>query len=42
VTPYLTSSTATVAAQAPAHVSGGTFTATLPARSLVTFQITPA
>ena len=39
VTPYLTDSSADVAAQATARVSGGAFGYTLPARSLVTFEI---
>jgi O-glycosyl hydrolase len=39
VTPYLTNSSSDVAAQAATTVSGGAFTYTLPARSLVTFQI---
>jgi glucuronoarabinoxylan endo-1,4-beta-xylanase len=38
VTPYLTGASSAVAAQAPVRVSGGAFTWTLPARSLVTFQ----
>jgi O-glycosyl hydrolase len=39
VTPYLTGSSANVAAQAPTSVSNGSFTATIPARSLVTYVI---
>jgi O-glycosyl hydrolase len=39
VTPYLTNSTSDAAAQAPLHARNGQFTATLPARSLVTFVI---
>ena len=39
VTPYLTNSTSNVAAQATTSVSGGAFSYTMPARSLVTFQI---
>jgi hypothetical protein len=39
VTPYLTNSSNDVAAQATATVSGGSFSYTMPARSLVTFQI---
>jgi O-glycosyl hydrolase len=38
-TPYLTDSSSDTAAQAPVPVRGGTLTATLPARSLVTFDI---
>jgi O-glycosyl hydrolase len=38
-TPYLTDSSSDTAAQAPVPVTGGTLTATLPARSLVTFDI---
>jgi hypothetical protein len=37
VTPYLTNSSNSVAAQATTSVSGGSFTGTLPARSLVTY-----
>jgi O-glycosyl hydrolase len=37
VTPYLTNSSSSVAAQATTSVSSGSFTATLPARSLVTY-----
>jgi O-glycosyl hydrolase len=39
VTPYLTNSASDVAAQATTTVSGGAFTSTLPARSLVTFTV---
>jgi O-glycosyl hydrolase len=39
VTPYLTNSTNDIAAQATTSVSGGAFSYTMPARSLVTFQI---
>jgi len=39
VTPYLTNSSSDAAAQATTTVSGGSFTATLPARSLVTYVI---
>jgi len=39
VTPYLTNSSSDVAAQATTTVSGGAFTATIPARSLVTYTI---
>jgi hypothetical protein len=39
VTPYLTNSSSNVAAQATTTVSGGSFSYTMPARSLVTFQI---
>ena len=42
VTPYLTNSANDVAAQAPATVSGGAFSATIPARSLVTYVIPAA
>jgi O-glycosyl hydrolase len=38
-TPYLTDASADTAAQAPVPVVGGTLTATLPARSLMTFAI---
>ncbi|MGB6973992.1 MAG: Ig-like domain-containing protein [Terracidiphilus sp.] len=37
MTPYQTSATATVAAQAPVTVTGGEFTYTLPAQSITTF-----
>jgi O-glycosyl hydrolase len=37
--PYLTDGTSATAAQAPIPVVGGSFTATLPARSLVTYYI---
>ncbi|MDT7788572.1 MAG: glucuronoarabinoxylan endo,4-beta-xylanase [Pseudonocardiales bacterium] len=40
-TPYLTNTTGNTTAQSPVRVSGGTFTATVPARSLVTYRITP-
>jgi O-glycosyl hydrolase len=39
VTPYLTNSSNDTAAQATTSVSGGAFTATVPARSLVTYVI---
>ena len=39
VTPYLTNSSSDVAAQATTTVAGGAFSYSLPARSLVTFQI---
>ncbi len=39
VTPYLTNSSSDVAAQATTSVSGGSFSATIPARSLVTYVI---
>ena len=39
VTPYLTSSSSDVKAQAATTVSGSAFTATIPARSLVTYNI---
>jgi O-glycosyl hydrolase len=39
VTPYLTSASSDTAAQAATAVSGGAFTATIPARSLVTYVI---
>jgi len=39
VTPYLTNSSSDAAAQATIGVSGGAFTATIPARSLVTYDI---
>ncbi len=38
MTPYLTNSSSDVAAQAATTVSGGAFTGTIPARSLVTFE----
>lgn len=40
VTPYLTNAGSSTAAQAQIPLSGGAFTATVPARSLVTYQIT--
>jgi O-glycosyl hydrolase len=39
VTPYLTNSSSNVAAQAATSVSGGSFSATIPARSLVTYVV---
>ena len=39
VTPYLTNSSSDIAAQATTTVSGGAFTSTLPARSLVTYVV---
>jgi O-glycosyl hydrolase len=39
VTPYLSDSSSDVAAQATTTVSGGAFSYTLPARSLVTFEV---
>jgi O-glycosyl hydrolase len=39
VTPYLTNGSSSLAAQAATTVSGGAFTATIPARSLVTYHI---
>jgi O-glycosyl hydrolase len=39
VTPYLTNASSDTAAQAASTVSGGAFTATIPARSLVTYVI---
>jgi len=39
VTPYVTSTSSDTAAQATIPVSGGAFTATIPARSLVTYDI---
>jgi O-glycosyl hydrolase len=39
VTPYLTNSSSSVAAQATTSVSGGAFSATIPARSLETYVI---
>jgi len=39
VTPYLTNSSSDIAAQAATTVSGGAFTSTLPARSLVSFVV---
>ncbi len=38
-TPFLTDSSSDTAAEAPVPVAGGMLTATLPARSLVTFAI---
>lgn len=38
-TPYLTNGSNSMAAQSPAAVAGGAFTATVPARSLVTYRI---
>jgi glucuronoarabinoxylan endo-1,4-beta-xylanase len=40
VTPYLTNTGSSIAAQAPIALAGGAFTATVPARSLVTYRIT--
>ncbi|MGW6929232.1 glycoside hydrolase family 30 protein [Lentzea sp. NPDC054927] len=40
-TPYLTSTTGNTTAQSPVRISGGTFTATVPARALVTYRIAP-
>jgi O-glycosyl hydrolase len=39
VTPWLTNSSSNVAAQSPLSVSGGAFTASVPARSLVTYVV---
>jgi glucuronoarabinoxylan endo-1,4-beta-xylanase len=39
VTPYLTNASSDVAAQAATSVSGGSFTASVPARSLVTYVV---
>jgi O-glycosyl hydrolase len=39
VTPYLTNSSASIAAQGATTVSNGSFTATIPARSLVTYLV---
>ena len=39
VTPYLTNSSSDIAAQAATAVSGGAFTSTLPARSLVSYVV---
>ena len=39
VTPYLTDASNNIAAQATISVSSGAFSYTMPARSLVTFQI---
>jgi O-glycosyl hydrolase len=39
VTPYLTNSSSNAAAQAATSVSGGSFSATIPARSLVTYVV---
>ncbi|MDX8035716.1 glycoside hydrolase family 30 beta sandwich domain-containing protein [Lentzea sp. BCCO 10_0856] len=40
-TPYLTSATGSTTAQSPVRVASGTFTATVPARALITYRITP-
>ncbi|MFS8097600.1 hypothetical protein LFM09_10725 [Lentzea alba] len=40
-TPYLTNTTASTTAQSPIRVANGAFTATVPARSLITYRITP-
>jgi glucuronoarabinoxylan endo-1,4-beta-xylanase len=42
VTPYLTDATHSLSAQTPITVRNGAFTATLPARSLVAYDIRPA
>jgi O-glycosyl hydrolase len=42
VTPYLTNASNNIAAQAPTSVSGGAFTATIPARSLETYVVGPS
>ena len=42
VAPYLTDTNNSAAAQPAIALSGGTFAATVPARSLVTYRITPA
>jgi glucuronoarabinoxylan endo-1,4-beta-xylanase len=39
-TPYLTNNGSSTSAQAPISVSGGAFSATVPARSLVTYKVT--
>jgi glucuronoarabinoxylan endo-1,4-beta-xylanase len=39
-TPYVTNNSSSMAAQSPIGISGGAFTATVPARSLVTYRIT--
>jgi glucuronoarabinoxylan endo-1,4-beta-xylanase len=39
VTPFLTNSASNVAAQSPLTVTGGSFTASIPARSLVTYVV---
>ncbi|MFI6094632.1 glycoside hydrolase [Lentzea sp. NPDC051213] len=39
-TPYLTSTTGAMTAQPSVRVTGGTFTATVPARALITYRIT--
>jgi O-glycosyl hydrolase len=41
VTPYLTNGSSTVAAQSAIPLSGGSFSASIPARSLVTYVIKP-
>ena len=40
-TPYLTDSSHELSAQAAIRISNGTFTATLPSRSLLTYDIRP-
>jgi O-glycosyl hydrolase len=42
VTPWLTNGSSNVAAQSAISLSGGAFTATIPARSLVTYVINPS
>jgi len=42
VTPFLTNGSSTVAAQSPISLSGGAFSAAVPARSLVTYVIKPS
>jgi glucuronoarabinoxylan endo-1,4-beta-xylanase len=39
-TPYLTGNTGDMTAQSPARVTSGAFTASVPARSMVTYRIT--
>jgi glucosylceramidase len=38
--PYLTNNTNSMTAQSTVGITGGTFTATVPARSMVTYRIT--
>ncbi|WP_086664706.1 glycoside hydrolase family 30 protein [Lentzea kentuckyensis] len=40
-TPYLTNTTGNTTAQSPIRLTGGKFTTTIPARSLITYRLTP-
>ena len=42
VTPYLTNASSTATAQAPVAVTAGAFTASIPARSLATYLVSPS